>query len=60
MVQLLGWIDEYTIKFKEEVQDNRFYGGIKALLKIFGRRTWNSLKPMIVVVAQNDKADNFF
>ena len=42
------------------MQDTRFIGGVRALLKIFGRRVWNSLKPMVVAVVQNDKADNFF
>lgn len=60
MVQLLRWIDQYCIKFSEEVQDSRFAGGLRAMLRIFGRRVWNSLKPMVVAVAQNDKADNFF
>lgn len=60
MVQLLKWIDQYSIKFQEEVQDSRFKGGIRALLKIFGRRVWNSLKPMMVAVVQNDRTDNYF
>lgn len=60
LVQLVHLIDGYREKFKEEIEDLRFEKGIKTLLKIFGRRTLNSLRGIVSAIALADKVDNFF